>query len=131
MRFGNSAAALAESRGGLAMALQAKSADVGQIAFASALHNRDDVIGVPQAFPSPWAQTPCEQRLELRRSAQPLQLPFGTEAIDTADGADAAVALQHFFAEIAGVGAQAPFFHALGGAKGRAAFGHLKIAPAA
>src|SRR5579864_6533109 len=41
------------------------------------------------------------------------------------------VALQHFLADIAGIGAQAPFVHAPVRAKSEPAFGDLKIAPAA
>src|ERR1700728_594498 len=56
-------------------------------------------------------------------------MPFCMQAIDAATSADAAVALQYFFANIARVAAHAPFFHAPCRTKGHAAFGHFEIAP--
>ena len=57
------------------MALQAKRADIGQVAFAPALHHRDDVVGIPQAFAPAAADAPCGQGLEARLSAQAFELP--------------------------------------------------------
>src|SRR5580658_6011377 len=53
------------------------------------------------------------------------------QAIDAAAGADAAVALQYFFANIAWVAAHTPFFHAPCRTKRHAAFGNFQVAPAA
>ena len=53
------------------------------------------------------------------------------QAIDTAIGADSTIAFQNLFADVPRVAAQAPFFHAPRGAKRRAAFGNLQVAPTA
>lgn len=70
----------AEFGGSGAMALQAKGADVFQIAFAAAFDHRQDVIGVPQAFAAGFsgsaANSPIEIGLESRRAPQTAQLPF-------------------------------------------------------
>jgi len=53
------------------------------------------------------------------------------QAIDTATGANAAVAFQYFFANIAWIAPYAPFFHTPGRTKGQAALGHFQVAPTA
>ena len=51
--------------------------------------------------------------------------------VGSAGGANASIALEHFFAEIGRIGAQAPFVHAGSGAEGAAAFGGVAGTPAA
>ena len=51
--------------------------------------------------------------------------------VDPAFGADAFIAIEHFLAQVAGVGTQLPFVHAWIGAKGAAASLHFGAAPAA
>lgn len=113
------------------MALQAQGADVLEVAFTPAFHHGNNVIGIPKRHSGTGAEAPVEQSLQPCCAAQAFQLPPGEQAIDTATGADAAIALQYFFAKVAGVAAQTPFFHAPGGTKRRTALGNLQIAPAA
>src|SRR5579862_5528192 len=113
------------------MALQAESADVCEIAFASAFDDGNDMVSVPEGFSEAAAQAPVEEGFQACGAAQALDAAFGFEAVDAALSANAAVALQDFFAEIAGIAAQPPFFHAPIGAKGPAAGGDLEITPAA
>src|SRR5271168_55645 len=96
------------------MALQTQGSDVLEIAFASAFHHRDDVIGVPQRVSGTGAQAPVQRSLQPGCPAQAFQLPLGLQAIDAAPGANAAVALQNLLANVAGVAPQAPFLHAPG-----------------
>ena len=113
------------------MALQAQGADVLEVAFTPAFHHGNNVIGIPKRHSGTGAEAPVEQSLQPCCAAQAFQLPPGEQAIDTATGADAAIALQYFFAKVAGVAAQTPFFHAPGGTKRRTALGNLQIAPTA
>ena len=113
------------------MALQAQGADVLEIAFAAAFHHRNDMVGIPKAFPGAGAESPIEKSFQPRRAAQAFQLPLCMQAIDAATGADAAIAFQYLFAKIARVGAQAPFLHAPSRTKRHAALGNFQIAPAA
>ncbi len=113
------------------MAFQAQGADVFEIALAAAFHHGNNMIGVPKGLSGTGAQSPIERSFQPRRAPQALQLPLCMQAIDAATGADAAVAFQHFFANIARIAAQAPFFHAPRRAKRRAALGNFQIAPAA
>jgi hypothetical protein len=53
------------------------------------------------------------------------------QAIDTATGADSTIAFQNLLADVPRVAAQAKFVHAPRGAKRRAAFGNLQVAPTA
>jgi hypothetical protein len=113
------------------MALQAQSADVLEVAFTSALHYGNNVIGIPKRLSGTGAEAPVEQSLQPCGAAQAFQLPPGEQAIDAATGTDAAIALQYFFAKVARVAAQTPFFHAPSRTKRRTALGNLQIAPAA
>src|SRR5580692_386775 len=113
------------------MALQAQSADILEVAFTPAFHHRNNVIGVPKRHSGTGAEAPVEQSLQPCGAAQAFQLPPREQAIHTATGADASIALQYFFAKVARVAAQPPFFHAPSRTKRRPALGNLQIAPAA
>ena len=78
-----------------------KRADVFEVAFTPAFHDGNDVVGIPESFSGTGAQAPIEERFQPRRTAQTFQLPFCLQAIDTATGADATIALQNLFAKIA------------------------------
>lgn len=96
----------------LPMTPDAQRTNVLQIAFAAALHHRDDVIGVPQAAALPRLQSPPRPRRCPLPSAQPPQLPEFRDAVHPALSADAGVALQHAFPQVPGVAAQLPFIYA-------------------
>jgi hypothetical protein len=111
------------------MALQAQGSDVMQVAFASAFYHGNNVIGVPERLSRTGA--PLQKSFEPGRAPQTLQLPFGSQTIDTATGAHAAIAFQYLFTDIARVAPQAPFFDAPRRTKRVAALGNLQIAPTA
>ena len=123
--------ALSQFGSGRAMALEAQGADVFEIAFAAAFHHGNNMIGIPKGISVTGAQSPIEKGFQPSRAPKSFQLPFCMQAIDSATGADPAVAFQYFFANIAGVAAQAPFFHAPRRTKRHAAFGNLQTAPTA
>ena len=69
------------------MADQAQGPDVVQVAFAAALHHRDNVIRVPQGFSANPLQSPTRQQLLPMTPARPLQVEIGGTAIHPAKGA--------------------------------------------
>ena len=93
------------------------------------------MIGVPKGLPDKCPRTgveaPFEKSFQAGRAAKTFQLAFCLQAIDTATGADAAVALQDFFANITGIAAEPPFFYTPRRAKCPAALGNFQIAPTA
>jgi hypothetical protein len=109
--------------------LQAKRAHIGQIAFAPAFGHRDDVIGIPESFSS--LKSPLGVCFRACRSAKPLDVPQLRNAVEAAYCADAAVAFEDTFAEVARVAAQSPFFDAPIRTERQAAQRHFQIAPAA
>jgi hypothetical protein len=111
------------------MTLQTQSAKVGEVAFASALCDRDDMIGIPDRLPAP--DLPIRQSALARSASQFAQTRELRDAIQTARCTDAFVALEYSLAEMAGVGTEPPFFYAPIGAEGPSALRNLKIAPAA
>ena len=106
-----------------AMALQAKRAHVGEIAFSATLDDRHDMIGIPQRFSI--SQSPFRRGSGARRSALPPNVIVLSQAIHSAYGANAPVALQHALAQMPGVTAQPPFFHAKGGTECDSAGGYF------
>jgi len=113
------------------VALQTEGANVREIAFATTFHHWNDMVGIPQALSGTAAQAPIEKKLEPGSASETFQLPLSIQAVDSAAGANAAIALQYAFANIARVAAQAPLLHAPGGTKSYATLRHLQIAPAA
>ena len=120
-------------RGSFAMAEQAERADVVEVTLASALSDRQDVIGIPQTattndgFHSVEAQTSGSSG-----SASTLQRSISCDRVDLTDGAAAAVASEDLITEVARVGAQTPLMNAVVAAERATASGEdLKIAPAA
>jgi hypothetical protein len=86
-----------------AMAFEAESAHVGQVALAAAFSHGDDVVGIPESFPA--VEIPASERASARGATQALDVVKLRGAIEPADGADAAVAFEHALAEVAGVSA--------------------------
>jgi hypothetical protein len=71
---------------------EAQGADVFQIAFASTLYHRNNVIRVPKRSSANPLQTPPRQQLLPMNPARPLQVEIGGPAIDPADRANALIA---------------------------------------
>ena len=111
------------------MALEAKSAHVGEVALAAAFGNGDDVVGIPQSFAA--AEIPGGEGTGASGTAEAFDVMKLGGAIETADGAEAAIALEDAFAQVAGVGAELPFLDAPLGAEGEAAGRDFELAPAA
>ena len=94
------------------MTLQAQGTDVFEIALAAAFYHGNDMVGVPEAFSRSGPQPPIERSFQARGATQSLEPAFGVQTINAAGGANPSIAYQYFFAKIARVGAQTPFFHA-------------------
>jgi len=125
--------ALAELRGGLAMAEETKRAEIVEIALAATLGYRTNVISIPQTAPGRDGLHAIESQASGTGStSRPLECVVGCDGIDRAYGADAAVAGKHLIPEVAWVGAQTPLVDAVVAAEGTPALGEdLKLAPAA
>ena len=113
------------------MALQAQRADVRQVAFAAALNDRCDMVGIPQ----------CPARIDLNapfvpgpqpcRSAQLSEVVIRGLAIGAANSAYAPVALEDLFPNVPGIAAELPLIDTPLRAEGDPAFGDFKVAPTA
>lgn len=112
-----------------AVALQAERPHIGKIAFAATLHNGHDVVCIPQALAA--AHVPLRERRETGRSAKTFDAAQFRDTVQAANGADAPVALQHSFAQVAWIAAQLPLLNTPGGTEARAPGRDLKITPAA
>ena len=101
--------------------------------MASAFGYGADVVGVPQAS----ARRDGFHAVEMEASfagwaAGSLECVVGSDGVDVAGGADAAVAGEDLIAEVAGVGAETPLVNAVVAAEGAATFGDdFEFAPAA
>ena len=115
------------------MAFQAKRSNIFQITLATALDYRNDMIGIPKALPDTlsWTDPPAGHCFEARGATQSLQVSPGREAIDTTLRADALVALEHLFADVARIGPEPPFLHAPVRTKRQPTPRHFQVAPAA
>ena len=113
------------------MTLEAERADIRKVALAAAFGYRHDVVGVPQAFAKAGTDAPFGARPGTGNTAHSFEMAPGGNAIDAADGANAAIAREDFLPEMAGVGPELPFLHAPIRAKREAALGDFQIAIAA
>jgi hypothetical protein len=113
------------------VALQAEGAQIGEVALAAAFNYGHNMIRIPEALARLGLHSPCREQPGAGRASLALNVMPGLNTIGGADCADAAVSLEYFVAEVAGVGAEFPFLHAEAGAEGEAAFGYFETAPAA
>jgi hypothetical protein len=118
--------------GGFAVAEEAESAKVVEVALASAFSYGADVVGVPEAAAGGDGLHAVESEAGGTRWASgPFEGVVGCDCVDLADGADAAVAGEDVVAKVAGIGAETPLVDAVVGAEGAAAFGeNFQFAPA-
>lgn len=112
-----------------AVTLQAKRAHIGEVALASALPYRNDMVGIPQAFAA--AETPLRYGANARCPAQAPDTRKLRQAVEPAHSADAPIAFKHALAQMSGIAAQFPFLNAPIGAKRLASLRNLQPAPAA
>jgi hypothetical protein len=82
------------------MTLQAKRAQVAQVAFAAPFDNRHDMIRVPQTLPRAGSDAPFLKNACAYRAAKPLDVnPLGG-AIQAAYGTDPSIALEDFVTHV-------------------------------
>jgi len=112
-----------------AVTFEAECAHVGEVAFAAAFGNGDDVIGIPESFSA--AEIPGGEGAGARGTTKALDVMKLGGAIEGAGGADAAVALKDAVAEMSGIAAQLPLLDAPCGTEGEAAGWNFELAPAA
>ena len=127
------AEAHAELGGGFAVAEETEGAEVIEVALASAFGYGADVVGVPEAAAGGDGLHAIEaEACGSGWASGSLESVVGSDGVDVADGAEAAVAGEDLVAEVAGVGAETPLVDAVVAAEGAAAFGEdFEIAPAA
>jgi hypothetical protein len=133
LKSASEAEALAELGGGFAVAEEAESAKVVEVALAAAFGYGTDVVGVPEAATGSDGLHAVEAEAGCAGGTSgSLEGVVRGDGVDRADGADAAVAGEDLIAEVAGVGAETPLVDAVVAAKGAAAFGQdFEFAPAA
>ena len=116
--------AKAESGGGFAMAGEAESAEVFEIALAAAFGYGEDVVGVPEGAAGVDGFQAIEGEAGGAGGASgALEGGVDGDGVGLAEGAEASVAGEDAVAEIAGVGAEAMLLDAVVGAEGAAAAG--------
>ncbi len=113
------------------MALQAKCPHVGKVALSPTFRNRYDVVGIPKRLPAFFAKPPFFEKSASCREVQPAHVSPKRHRVCAAFGADSAIALQNFFAQIAGVGSEFPLVNAGTGTKRPTARRSFRAAPAA
>lgn len=111
------------------MTLETESAHVAEIAFAAALGDRDDVIGIPQRFAA--FQTPGRSGLQPSGAAKTADVRVFGDAVGATQSTNAFVAFENAFAQMSRIATQTPFFNAEGGAEGVAAGWDFELAPTA
>lgn len=80
------------------MTTQAESTDIGEVALAATLDDRDDVVGVPKRFARTSAKPPMQEQGRAARSPREAELSGRGVGVDSAIGADSAVTFKDFFA---------------------------------
>lgn len=114
-----------------AVAHQAQRSDVLQIAFATALDYRYNMIRVPEGFPAHPFQPPADEQLLPVNSPRSLQIQIRGAAIDPANRADTLVARENLITQISRIRSQTPFVHAPIRAERESPRRDFKITPAA
>ena len=113
------------------MTAKAESAYVFEIAFPAALGHREDVVRIPQASAGEAFQSPMREQHAAACAARSFEFIVCGPRIDQATCANALIALRYLFAQISGIGAQAPFVYAPVRAKSPPARWHFERAPSA
>lgn len=78
------------------MAFQTESSHVGEVAFAAAGGDRDDVVGIPKRFAT--FQTPSGNGFQASRAAETPDMCVFDNAIYSAEGADTFISFEDAFA---------------------------------
>ena len=119
--------------GGIAMARNAESAKVVEVALAATLRHRPDVVCVPErAAAGDRLHTVEREAGGAGCSAAALERGINGYRVRLADGAHPVISGKDLVAQVAGVGAQTPLVNAVVGAEGAPSFRkNLELAPAA
>jgi hypothetical protein len=129
--YPGAAQALAQLGSRAAVTPKADSADVGEVAFAAALGNGQDMIGVPKRTALARLETPFRPAEDAARPAQTLESSPLRYTVESTLGADAAIARKNLFPKVARIAAETPFVHAEVRAKRAAAGRDFEAAPPA
>src|SRR5690242_20609130 len=113
------------------MTAQTQRLDIVEIAFASALGDRNNVVRVPQTPANACPQPPVRHQHQPVLSARIAQPPLFANRVNPADGAYALVAQKHLLPQIPWLGAQLPLMHAVLGAESETPRRDLQRTPAA
>jgi hypothetical protein len=117
----------AQSGGVDAMALEAESAHVGEIAFAAAFGDGYDVVGIPEGLAA--FEAPGGDGLETGGAFETADVGVFGDAICSTQRADAFIAFEDARAQMAWIRAETPFLDTEVGTEGMAAGGHFEAAP--
>jgi len=94
------------------MAKQAEGPDVGEIALAASFNDRHNVVRIPQRFTRARTKSPVRQEQRAAGSAREPEPPRSYDRVNSALGADAAVAVEDLLAKVGWLAAQFPLMHA-------------------
>ena len=109
------------------VAFEAEGAHVGEVTFAAALGDRDNVISIPERFAA--LQAPSGGGFETGDAAETTEVGVFGDAVDAAERANSFIALEDALTQMAGIAAEPPFFHTEGGAERLPPSRHFKLAP--
>ena len=113
------------------MATKAERADVIEIALATALCHRKNMIGIPKTLAQAFSKAPVLHKGHTAFAARSLQLAMFPDRIQATVGAHASITLENLFAQVPRLRPQLPLVYTKIGAEGGAASRHLKRAPSA
>src|ERR1700733_11476325 len=115
------------------MAQEAKGAEIVEVALAAAFGYRTDVVRVPKSPAGGDGLQPVETESgDASRASRTFQGVPGSNGVDIADGATAAIPREDLVAKVAGVGTEPPLVDAVVAAEGAPPFrDDLEVAPPA
>jgi len=129
-RTTHNAKAFSQRGSGDAVATQTQGADVGQVAFAAALDDRQDVVGIPERFARSSAKAPMPEQRRAAGSARKAELSGGAHRVQSAIGADTPIALEYLFSKVCGLCSEFPLVDTKSRTEGVSPAWNLKGAPA-
>ncbi len=113
------------------VATQTQRSNIQEVALASTLHHRQNVIGIPQTFTQLGLQSPMRHQLLPSRTARPPQPAQLQQGVRPTAAAHALVAQKHLLPQVRRLRSQSPLVHAIRGAKRKPARRHFHRTPAA
>ncbi len=111
------------------MTFQAEGTHIGEIAFAAAFGDGQDVIGIPKRLSV--FEPPLGSSGYAGGTTHPFDAAQFGDAINAAEGADAAIALKDPLAQMGGIAAQFPFFDAPIRTERKSSRWNFQVAPTA